>query len=279
MEEGVLAVRQVVHDVDHRLIGAPRAKLHAESHGSPHAPSVVLMGSLASDTTSWAPQIPALVEAGFRAVAFDFRGHGRSSAAPPPFTLALLQEDLRSVVRSFRLHRPHLVGVSLGGMIALGEALSAHADYGRIVVASTRADMPEPLAAAWAERAREVRRTGVGSTVEPTLERWFTAEFHRTQPDTVQEVRRMILRTDANAYADCIDIVRTIDLMDRLPAIRQPVLYLTGAQDTASPPTLMREMQQRTPGASFAEIPDAAHLPNIEQPETFNRLMIEFLKS
>lgn len=269
---------QLVHHVDQRRLRVEGATLYAESRGAEDAACVVLMGSLASDLTSWEPQVAALVGAGFRAVTFDYRGHGRSTIAPPPFSLELFQQDLRAVVDGFGLRRPHLVGLSLGGMVALGAALSAGSDYSSILIASTRADMPEPLASAWAERAREVRQHGVETIADGTLERWFTQDLRRKRPEIVASVRSMIVQTDRAAYADCIEIVRTIDLMRRLHELRLPALYVTGEQDSASPPALMREMQQRTPGAGFATIPSAAHLPNIEQPELFNRVMIEFLK-
>lgn len=272
-------MRQLVHDVDRRMIDVPGARLYAEARGPAQAPAVVLMGSLASDTAGWSQQVPALVDAGLRVVAFDYRGHGRSSTSRPPFTLSLFQQDLRAVVSSYALDRPHLVGLSLGGMIALGEASSAGDDYARIVVASTRADMPDPLAQAWMAREQEVRRQGLACIVEGTLERWFTQSFCAAHPDLLRQAREMILRTDAAAYADCIEIVRTIALLERLPAIRSPVLYLTGSEDPASPPALMDEMHRCTPGSMFALLQGAAHMPAIEQPRAFNRLVIDFLTS
>jgi 3-oxoadipate enol-lactonase len=138
--------------------------------------------------------------------------------------------------------------------------------------------MPEPLARAWVERAREVRAKGLEAIADATLERWFTEPFRRLHPDAVARVRRMIVQTDRNAYADCLEIVRRIDLLHRLHEIRLATLYLTGEHDPAAPPALMQEMQQSTPGARFAIVPSAAHLPSIEQPEAFNRLVIEFLR-
>jgi 3-oxoadipate enol-lactonase len=265
--------------MDQRHVAVAGAQLFAEARGATHAPCVVLMGSLASDISSWDAQVAALVDAGFRTLAFDFRGHGRSSVSPPPFTLDLFAEDLGAVLRQFSVRRPHLLGLSLGGMVALHAALRNGGDYASLIVASTRADMPEPLASAWVERAREVRAGGLEPIADGTLERWLTGSFRRRHPDVVAGVRRMIVQTDRNAYADCLEIVRRIDLMERLHEIRRPVLYLTGEHDPASPPALMQEMQRRTPGARFAIIPAAAHLPNIEQPATFNRLLIEFLSS
>jgi 3-oxoadipate enol-lactonase len=237
------------------------------------------MGSLASDITGWQAQIEALIAAGFRVLAFDFRGHGRSSASPSPFSLDQFVEDLRAVVHHFAVQRPHLLGLSLGGMVALKAAIDRGSDYSRLVIASTRADMPEPFASAWREREREVREQGVEAIADVTLQRWFTKSFRRRHPEVIARVRTMIVHTNRNAYADCINIVRNIDLLPRLHEIRLPTLYLTGEEDPASPPALMQDMQRRTPGAQFATIPSAAHLPSIEQPEAFNRLVIEFLTS
>jgi 3-oxoadipate enol-lactonase len=265
--------------VDQRHIAVPGATLYAEAHGASEGSSVVLMGSLASDVTSWQPQIEALVGAGFRALAFDFRGHGRSTPSAGPFTLDQFVEDLRAVLQRFAVRRPHLVGLSLGGMVALKAAIERGNDYSSLVIASTRADMPEPLASAWREREREVREQGVEAIVDGTLQRWFTEPFRRRNPDVLSRVREMILHTDRNAYADCIAIVRNIDLLPRLHQIQLPTLYLTGEEDVASPPALMQDMQRRTAGARFASIPGAAHLPSIEQPQAFNRLVVDFLTS
>ncbi len=251
--------------------------LHARADGAAESPSVVLMGSLAADLTMWDPQVPALVGSGFRVVRFDFRGHGASPTLAPPYTLDGFVDDLHGILDRFAIRRPHLVGLSLGGMVALAAALRGAREYASIVVASTRPDMPEPLASAWVERAREVRRDGIGAIADGTIERWFTAPYRRAHPEVIDRVRAMILRTKPEAYADCIDIVRANDLLDRLGQVRCPTLFLVGEEDSASPPSLMREMQRRVPGAQFESIRDAAHLPNIEQPGAFNRAVVEFL--
>lgn len=262
--------------MDHAYISANDAKLHAIAAGPAGAPAVVFMGSLASDTTSWVPQIEAMATAGLRAISFDFRGHGASSAAPPPFTLELFMEDLRTVCRHFGVSRPHLVGLSLGGMVAMHAAIHAGADYASIVVASAKAHMPEAAARAWATRAAEVRRDGVGIVVDGSIERWFTEPFRQARPDAVQAAREMIMRTNADAYADCIDIVRHVDLLRHLPSIRLPALYVVGEHDLAATPAEMGDMAARTPGARLAIIPAAAHMPAIEQPAAFNACLSGF---
>ena len=263
--------------MDQATISSRGATLHAIAAGPAGAPAVVLMGSLASDTTSWASQIEALAGAGLRAISFDFRGHGASSTAPPTFTLELFMDDLRATCRHFGVTRPHLVGLSLGGMVAMHAAIHAGADYAGIVVASARAHMPEAAANAWVARAAEVRRDGVGIVVDGSIERWFTEAFRQAHPEAVQAAREMILRTDAAAYADCIDIVRSVDLLRHLPSVRLPALYLVGEHDLAATPAEMGDMAARTPGARLEIIPAAAHMPAIEQPAAFNACLLGFL--
>jgi 3-oxoadipate enol-lactonase len=89
----------------------------------------------------------------------------------------------------------------------------------------------------------------------------------------------MILRTDAAAYADCIDIVRSVDLLRQLPSIRLPALYVVGEHDLAATPAEMRDMADRTPGARLVVIPSAAHMPAIEQPTAFNHCLLQFLRA
>ena len=104
-----------------------------------------------------------------------------------------------------------------------------------------------------------------------------TAPFRKAHPEVVDAARAMILRTDAAAYADCIEIVRNVDLLRHLPSIKLPALYVVGEHDLAATPAEMRDMAQRTPGARPAIIPSAAHMPAIEQPDACNRCLIDFL--
>ena len=273
------ASHKQVRIMDQSAIPVAGAVLHAVACGPVGAPAVVLMGSLASDTTSWGPQLTALADAGYRAISYDFRGHGGSSAGQPPYDLDVFLDDLRAVQRHFGVAKPHLVGLSLGGMLAMHAAIYAAPEYASIVVASAKAHMPEAAAKAWAARAIEVRRDGVALVVESSIERWFTASFRQSRPDVIANAHDMILRTSANAYVDCIEIVRNIDLLRHLKDIRCPALYIVGEHDTAATPAEMRDMAGRTPGARLAIIPDAAHMPAIEQPEAFNRCLLDFYRA
>jgi len=86
----------------------------------------------------------------------------------------------------------------------------------------------------------------------------------------------MILRTQAAAYADCINIVSKVDLLRHLGHVSVPALYIVGAQDLAATPDEMRGMHEATPASLFQIIPDAAHMLAMEQEEAFNRRLLAF---
>ena len=240
------------------------------------APVVVLMNSLAADVTMWAPQFAALANT-WRVVSFDVRGHGRSDVGTQAFTLDLLVEDLRTIIATLDLGRPHLVGLSLGGMIAIAAAAARPDDFASLTVCSTLADMPAALGVMWRERAAQVARSSCAAIVDGTIARWFTAGFASRQPTCWNDVRRMIAATQVGGYCGVIDIIADIRLAPLLPKLRLPTQFVVGREDSASTPAIMAAMQAQVAGASLIIIDGAAHLPTLEQPEAINRILREFL--
>lgn len=239
------------------------------------APAVVLMNSLAADATMWDPQFAALSDR-YRVVGFDVRGHGHSDAGDTPFTLDLLVNDLRAIVRALDLGRPHLVGLSLGGMIGIAAAASAPEEFASLTVCSALADMPPALGELWRQRAALVRAQGCAAIVDGSIERWFTPGFAARDPATWASVRRMIAATSVPGYCGVIDIIHDVHLSPLLPTIKLPTLFMVGAEDSASTPAVMAGMQARVPGARLVTLPGAAHLPTLEQPQAVSAALREF---
>jgi 3-oxoadipate enol-lactonase len=237
-----------------------------------------LLNSLAGDTTMWEPQFAALSR-DFRILAYDYRGHGQSQSTPGPYTMDLLVQDLRGLLARRNITRPHLVGLSLGGMIAMTAALQYPAEFDHLVVIAARADMPPAFVESWKQKVKEVHAGGAAAIAESTLARWFTPEFRAAHPDVMANVRRMISRTTAEGYAGCIDVINRFQFLEQMPGITRPSLFIVGAKDGASTPAVMLDMQQRVPNARCVVIPDAAHLPNIEQPQAVNAALLQFLRS
>ena len=102
--------------------------------------------------------------------------------------------------------------------------------------------------------------------VEPTIGRWFTLGFVASRQDVVEPVRAMIRGTSPRGYVGCCHAISTLDLTDRLGAIRVPTIVIVGEEDQGTPVAASRAIQERIPGAELVVLKSAAHLSNVEQP-------------
>lgn len=255
-------------------IDANGIELHCEVEGE--GPWVVLCHALACDLRMWDEQVAALRER-FRVVRFDTRGHGASSVPPAPYTFAQLVRDVQGLYAALRIEQAHLVGISLGGMVAQEFAL-AHPRYmASLVLCDTTSRYPEGTDKMWEERIATVRAGGTGPLVEATLERWFTAPFRAARPDVMARIGAMIRETSAEGYIGCGAAVPTIDTTARLGAIGCPTLVIVGEHDAGTPLAMAQTIQRGVPGAELAVIPSASHLCNVEQPDAFNKVLLDFL--
>ncbi|MCX7896898.1 MAG: 3-oxoadipate enol-lactonase [Rhodocyclaceae bacterium] len=239
-------------------------------------PAVLFAHSLASDHSIWQAQVEALA-ASHTAIAYDLRGHGKSSAPPGPYSFRMLAEDAAALLDALGIEKASFVGISLGGMIGQAFALDFPERLEKLVLADTTAAYPAEARALWAERIRLVRAEGLASQVQPTLERWFTPAFRAAHPQTVARIGRLIAATPLEGYIGCCEAIATLDFLPRLPAVRAPTLVLVGEQDAGTPPAMARQLAERIPAARLAVIPGAAHLSCIEQAERFSELLIDFL--
>jgi len=248
--------------------------IHYEISGS--GPCVVFAHSLGSDHSIWAAQKSALAGR-HKVIAYDLRGHGQTSAPPGPYDFDLLARDAVALLDALQIDKASFVGISLGGMIGQALALAAPERLDKLVLADTACRYPPAAQAAWPERIRQIEAGGLAPLVDATLERWFTAPWRAAHPETVARIGAIIRATPVAGYVGCCHAIAQLDFHARLPEIRVPTLVLVGEQDAGTPPAMAREIAAGIPGARLAIIPGAAHLCNIEQAETFNRLLLDFL--
>ena len=114
--------------------------------------------------------------------------------------------------------------------------------------------------------------------VEPTVARWFTVPFRAERPEVVDQVRSMIRSTPPQGYAGCCHAIAGLNLTERLQAITLPTLIIVGEEDPGTPVAASQTIQEQIPGSALMILPSAAHLSNLEQPETFNQALIPFLE-
>jgi 3-oxoadipate enol-lactonase len=249
-------------------------QIYYELSGPSDAPVVMLSNSLGTRLEMWDPQMPTLTER-YRVLRYDSRGHGRSDAPPGPYTIATLGEDALGLLDALGLAEVHFCGLSKGGMV--GQWLASH--HGDRLLTLTLVATAAHLGPAelWDQRIEQSAREGMAAIVDGVTERWFTAGYRATPRPEVDQVRAMILATSPQGYGGCCAAIRDMDQRETIRTIRTPTLIVAGADDPATTVDVMRDLHERIPGSRFVEIPQAAHLLNIEQAERFNRALTAFL--
>jgi len=233
---------------------------------------VVLMHAITGTSESWEPQIAALTKAGYRAIAFDRRGWGKSTAnpatGPQPGHAA---EDLQALVDFLKLDRFHLVGVAGGGFVALDYAAWQGQRLRSLVVGASTGSVSDkeiqdfiarieiPGIRALPAQYREVSPTYRGANPEGTA-RWLEIHERAQQKGAPTQPLR-----SPNTFA-------------KLGTISVRTLVVPGDADLIAPPGLMRIWAQHVKGAQWAVVDDAGHSIAWERPEQFNDYLLRFLR-
>ena len=173
------------------------------------------------------------------------------------------------------LERVSFCGLSLGGAVGMWLAMHAPERIDRLALACTSARFG--VRENWLARAATVRAEGVEAVADAVLQLWFTPRTHRDQPELVRAYRAMMVSAEREGYAGCCEALADWEPGDELAAIRAPTLVLAGSEDPATPPAQGEAIARRIPGARLSVLEGAGHLANLEQPEAFNRLLLEHL--
>ena len=253
-------------------------EINFELHGKEGAPWLVLSHSLACSVRMWDPQIAAL-KGEYRILAFDTRGHGATEAPKGAYTLELLADDLHFLLQELKITAAHYCGLSMGGMIGQTFALKYPGVFKTLTLADTTSRYPAEAVPVWMDRIKTAEAKGMEPLAQPTLERWFTEPFRKSQPAVVDAIRKLIVSTPVAGYAGCCHALPKINVTARLKEIKCPILVIVGEQDPGTPVAMAQEIHANAPGSKLVVLPSAAHLANLEQPEGFSRALRAFLSS
>jgi 3-oxoadipate enol-lactonase len=250
--------------------------LHAVFDGPADAQVLVLGPSLGTDNGLFDDQVDALAER-YRIIRFDLPGHGGSPIAPGPCTMARMAGDVIALLDRVGVGRFHYAGVSIGGAIGLQLALDHPDRLVSLTACASAARFADPPA--WPVRAATVREKGTEAMVASRPGTWFTHQFADREPDTARRLVEMLRATSAEGYAECCEAIGAFDVRDRLSEIDVPTLTLAGAEDRATPPTMLQEIADGIDGARLVTVPDTAHLLNAEAPVTVNNELAAHLSN
>jgi 3-oxoadipate enol-lactonase len=242
-------------------------------------PPIVLLHAFPLNRTMWEPQI-AHLSARFRTIAVDLRGHGASTATHTPHTLDDFATDIKHLLDHLHIQEAIFVGLSMGGYILMAFYRLYPDRVKGLVLADTRAQADSAQSRAGRfEMIHTAETQGTTAIADIMMPRLVSAHTMKTDPELVGRVRRMILRNPAETIvADLRTMAERPDSVPLLAKIARPTLVLVGELDQGTPPSDAQFMAERIPNAQLAILPGAAHLSNLEAPETFNESVLSFVE-
>jgi 3-oxoadipate enol-lactonase len=256
------------------VAGAPRIAVDHCGRG----PLVLFMHGIGGNRTNWHDQLAVFGEK-FHAVSWDARGYGASDDYAGALDFADFGRDLRRVLDHFRVAKVHLVGLSMGGLIAF----DFHATHPERVATLTICDSMPGMIGLSAEGRREfirLRQEPLLYGKEPRDIAPVVAKTLVGKSATPGSFERLVASMSAlhkESYLKTIEATTNYTRTLELESIRVPTHIMVGDEDTLTPPALSRAMAARIAGARLTIIKGAGHLSNIEQPEAFNEAALAFL--
>ena len=249
-------------------------RLFYRLEGRPGAPVLVLSHSLGADHAMWAPQMEGLLPH-FQVLRYDTRGHGASDVPTRECSIEQLGQDVIGFADDLGVGRFAFCGLSMGGAIGQWLALHAPERLTALVLANTSPQFGPR--ANWETRQKMVREGGMAAIVDIVMQRFFSAETLARNDVDANASRMVLLGTDPVGYVGCCSALRDMDHRAELENIRVPTLVIGGDHDISTPweghgEVLAREIPQ----ARMVRLP-AAHLSNLERPQSFTMAVLEFL--
>jgi 3-oxoadipate enol-lactonase len=260
------------------IIDIDQQKLNCQvTKSSPDKSWLVFSNSLLTDLSIWEDQVNAF-SSSYNVLCYDQRGHGNSSVPNMLPTMDVLSQDLLNLLDHFDIEKCTYVGLSMGVPTGLGAYKLQPGRFEGLVLCDGLAKPSEAGIKTWGERINQVRKTGVDAYVDDTLTRWFPATFSNKNEKRLAEFGRMMKQTSIEGLAVGVNALQNFDHDELLSEINVPVLTMAGEFDGAMP-TIMEKMASRIPGAQYATIADAGHIPNVANPIAFNTQLSSFLRA
>lgn len=239
-------------------------------------PTVLMLHGIVGGHLAFAPQVETLAMAGYRAVAWDMPGYGHS-APIEPYTFKGLAESCIALIQSLKCTQVVLLGHDIGGMVAQEVVARRPELVSRLVLCGTTSasgdgqghdgfvqDGMAPLAAG--QSMADAARTVVPQLVGP-----------HSLPEGVRLATHCMGMVPPATFRRALECLATFDRRRNLGDIHVPTLLVAGEHDRSAPPAAMKKMAQAIPGSTYLEMKGVGHLQNLEAPEDFDGLLLNFL--
>lgn len=211
-----------------------------------------------------------------RVTRWDARGFGESDKPAGPYSPQLWAKDLASLFQACGLTRAHVVGISMGGVIAQRFALDFPEHVESLTLISTSSEVSPQAQAAWEKTASIIEQRGFSNNAE-FAQRIFAPSFVNAHPEAVQATAERTAKNDQRAYAAAARAIGSYNWTTELNRMQAPTLILQGVEDKLTPPGGSIKMSRVIPRSRLLMFPDCGHVVPQEKPELFTRTLLAFL--
>ena len=240
-----------------------------------YRPWIVFANSILTNLSLWDEQAVALAGR-YNVLRYDQRGHGQTSVPSGPCTFERLGADLRALLDHFSIESATLIGLSMGVPTVLDTWQAASGRVNRLVLCDGQSATAPGGRDTWQSRIDMAHARGMKSIAADMAERWFSQGFrdaghHRKALEAAE-------RVPLEGYVACVRALQAYDYSSQLSRIDVPTLVIVGEND-GNMPVSMRVLCDNIAGARYALIRDAGHVPCYEQPDAFNKVLLDFLEN
>jgi 3-oxoadipate enol-lactonase len=237
--------------------------------------TLVFVNSLGTDLRIWR-KVAQQLGSEFNIVLHDKRGFGLSTLGSAPHAIETYAQDLAALLDGLRVTSAIAVGLSVGGLIVQSLCHMRPDLVSKLVISNSAVKIGNDES--WEKRIAAVKSSGIESLADGIMKMWFAPEFHQRAPEELALYRTMLARSDAAGYIACCEALRDADLTAQAAGIAVPALFIAGDQDGSTPAALVESSARLVPGSRFSLIVGAAHIPCVEKPDEYARLIMKFAK-
>ena len=252
------------------IIQANGIAINYALEGPADSPVLMFSNSLASNLHMWDGQAAAFSNE-YRVLRADTRGHGKTEATSPPYSIQQLLEDALSLLDALNIEKVHFCGLSLGGMIGQRFGAFNGDRLLSLTICDTTSQMRDP--SIWDDRIRAAKEKGMGGICSATVSRWFTEAFVATGNPILDEIGEMIKTTKLDGFVGCCEAIKIMDQVDILGDIKTPTLIINGKQDMSTTVEAAQFLNDNITDSRLLVLDPAAHMSNVEQAEAFNNAL------
>lgn len=251
--------------------------IHYRAHGLESGkPVIAFINSLGTDFRIWDAVIETLGD-DYAFILHDKRGHGLSDVGHAPYSIDDHAGDLIALLDHLGVKSAIIWGLSVGGLIAQG-LYARRPDLVRALILSNTAHKIG-TAEMWNARIDKIAADGLGSLVDPVMERWFTPAFRRPDNADYSGARNMLSQQPEAGYSGTCAAIRDADFTKEADLIAVPTLCVAGDEDGSTPPALVQSLADLIPASRFVTIGSCGHIPCLEQPLAYTQAASIFLKT